>query len=230
MNQETALPQSLGSSNCAHHRAQDKVAAAILPCPVLLGSQSAGCSQIAVEQHRQLAHELPEISIAQPMLPPQKPQVATNLEVVAAAWLCSNTLPLLDEDALAASLAAHSLHHHSNCSDQPRTSAGGLSKRKLIQVIDFINAHLSEDLSLAAIAREVNISLYHFVRLFKASTGLTPHQYLMQQRIARAMQLLRHTDLPIAQVAIDCGFANQSHFARYFRRFIGVSPRQFRRS
>ena len=78
---------------------------------------------------------------------------------------------------------------------------------------------------LAALA---HMSPYHFARLFKKSTGLPPHQYVIARRVERAKELLRDRDpLPLAEVAAETGFSSQSHFTRHFKRFVGVTPRQF---
>lgn len=72
------------------------------------------------------------------------------------------------------------------------------------------------------------MSPYHFSRMFKLSTGLPPHQYVMRQRIERAKALLTNTDLPVGVVAQEVGFASPSHFAQQFRRLVGTAPRFFR--
>lgn len=105
----------------------------------------------------------------------------------------------------------------------------GLSKRKLQQTLQYIHQNLSEDLSLQAIATHIGFSQYYFCRLFKESTGLTPYQYIIQQRIERAKQLLIQGEYSIVDVALQVGFANQSHFCQRFRRITGVSPRVYRR-
>jgi AraC family transcriptional regulator len=92
----------------------------------------------------------------------------------------------------------------------------GLSKKKLKQAIEYIQAHLGEELSLSAIANTLGMSQYYFCHLFKRSTGLSPHQYLIQQRVERAKHLLAQTEQTIVSVAIERGFANRSHFARCF--------------
>ena len=133
-------------------------------------------------------------------------------------------------DSMATALAAHLLRHYATRKHNIRDHEDGLSKYKLAQAIDYINAHLSvKKLSLASIATELHMSQFYFCRLFKQSTGMTPHQYLTQQRIERAKQLLRLPELTITRISEDCGFANQSHFAKYFRLHTGVSPQQFRK-
>jgi AraC family transcriptional regulator len=108
------------------------------------------------------------------------------------------------------------------------STPSGLPKAKLNRAIAYITAHLSEDLKIVDIAAHLGISQYHFGRLFKQSTGITVHNYLIQQRVKRAQQLLQETDLSILVIAEQCGFANPSHLARCFRKQIGITPRQFR--
>jgi AraC family transcriptional regulator len=133
-------------------------------------------------------------------------------------------------DSMATALSAHLLRHYSTRKHKIREHEDGLSKYRLMQAIEYINDHLSvKKLSLASIATELHMSQFYFCRLFKQSTGMTPHQYLTQQRIERAKQLLRLPELTITRISEDCGFANQSHFAKYFRLRTGVSPQQFRK-
>ncbi len=93
---------------------------------------------------------------------------------------------------------------------------------------EFIVENLEEDLSLAEIAAAANLSQYHFARAFRKSTGFTPQQYLMQQRIERAKQLLAKNDLPIVEISLLTGFKNQSHFTTLFRKFTKLTPRTWR--
>jgi AraC family transcriptional regulator len=131
-------------------------------------------------------------------------------------------------DSMATTLAAHLLRHYSTYKYQLREYEDGFSKHKLQQAVDYINAKSCENVSLTEISTELDMSPYYFCRLFKKSTGITPHQYLIQQRVERAKQLLRQPENKIADVAMDCGFANPSHFAKHFRKYTGVSPKQFR--
>jgi AraC family transcriptional regulator len=133
-------------------------------------------------------------------------------------------------DSLATAMAAHLLRHHTTRKHGFREHEDGLSKQKLKQAVDYINAHLGEDLSLSAIASELGMSQYYFCHLFKQSTGMSPHQYLMRQRIERAKHLLKQREQTILSVAMACGFANQSHFAKCFRQYTGINPKQFRNS
>ncbi|HEY9663648.1 MAG TPA: AraC family transcriptional regulator, partial [Allocoleopsis sp.] len=129
-------------------------------------------------------------------------------------------------DSLKTALAIHLLRHY--CSTQPKLSSyvNGLSQSKLTLVTDYIHTHLHQELKLENIAAIAQISPYHFLRLFKQRLGITPHQYILQCRIERAKYLLQHSKLNIADIAIQSGFCDQSHLNRYFKRIVGVTPKQ----
>ena len=103
-----------------------------------------------------------------------------------------------------------------------------IANGRLAQVVDYIESNLNEQLSLVALARIAQMSAFHFARQFKSSTGLTPHQYVMQRRIDRARRLLRDPRLTIADVAFDCGFATQAHLTAVFRKLVGATPKAYR--
>ena len=136
-------------------------------------------------------------------------------------------------ESLANALAISLIRNHSSVGRKAARKvaaehAGGLSKRALKVVIDYIGDNLQEDLTLAEIAGAVHMSPYHFSRLFKESTGLAPHQYVIERRVQRAKELLSNTALPIAEIAFLCGFAHQSHLNRHFKRLLGVNPKALR--
>ena len=106
---------------------------------------------------------------------------------------------------------------------------GGLSDRSILQVTEYIDNHLTETIKLDDLATVLGISKFHFSKMFKQSTGMSPHQYVMQQRIERAKQLLKTEDMSIADVALDCGFNSHGHLGKYFRTFTGMTPKAFRR-
>jgi AraC family transcriptional regulator len=139
-------------------------------------------------------------------------------------------------ESLANVLAVDLLRRHSSLGRSSTTRklehgrAGGLPEASLRTALDYVGDNLATNLTLAEIAREVNMSPYHFARMFKLSTGFSPHQYVIRQRIERARALLRGTDLPVGVVAWEVGFASPSHFAQQFRRLVGVPPRSFRQS
>ncbi|NJK53576.1 MAG: helix-turn-helix transcriptional regulator [Leptolyngbyaceae cyanobacterium SU_3_3] len=131
-------------------------------------------------------------------------------------------------DSLATALSAHLLKHYATRKHVLRSYDDGLPKDKLNVAIDYINTHLGKKILLADMAAKLHISQYHFCRMFKQSTGMSPHHYLMQQRVEQAKQLLGKPERTVTHIALECGFNNQSHFAKYFRRYTGVSPTRFR--
>jgi AraC family transcriptional regulator len=112
---------------------------------------------------------------------------------------------------------------------QAQRPRGGLSVRKLRAALEYIEGHLDSELTLDAIAAVAHLSRYHFARMFKTSTGLPPHQYVITRRVELAKRLLRDgVDLSLAQVAARSGFWDQGHFTRHFKRLVGVTPKRFR--
>jgi AraC family transcriptional regulator len=110
----------------------------------------------------------------------------------------------------------------------PLPTSKGLSPERLQRVRDYIEAHLDEDLSLTILADVACLSPYHFSRSFKQTTGVGLHHYVMQRRLERAKTLMRRTNQPLALIALEAGFADQSHLNSAFRREVGVTPGQFR--
>ena len=107
---------------------------------------------------------------------------------------------------------------------------GGLPAGKLRSVIRYIHAHLEDELLLPALADLLRMNVHSFLRSFRRSTGLPPHQYVMRQRIARAKALLDQTSLSLAEVALRSGFANQSNFTTAFRRIARLTPGAYRQA
>ena len=117
------------------------------------------------------------------------------------------------------------------CSDQMAISfepSNGLSRERLKRVCDYIEAHLDDRLTLADLAAVACLSPYHFSRSFKQAVGAGPQRYVMHRRVERAKALMRRTDQPLALIAQEAGFADQSHLTSVFRREIGVTPGHFR--
>ena len=107
---------------------------------------------------------------------------------------------------------------------------GGLPAYKLRRIIEFIEAHIEQSINLNELAAVASLSPFHFHREFKRSTGLTPGKYIFETRIKRARTLLCESDLPLAQVAMQVGFADQSHFTAAFRKATSMTPRNYRNS
>jgi AraC family transcriptional regulator len=106
---------------------------------------------------------------------------------------------------------------------------GGLGPAREKRIRAYIVEHLSEELSLEELARVVEISPNYLISLFRDSMGMTPHRYVIQQRLERARELLGQPALTLLEVAQRCGFPDQSRFTTTFRRYLGVTPGQFRR-
>ncbi|MGC2236959.1 MAG: AraC family transcriptional regulator [Pyrinomonadaceae bacterium] len=131
-------------------------------------------------------------------------------------------------DSLIQTLTLHLLKNYTTANAASENIHGGLSGYKLRRVKEFIDANLEEDLSLAEIAAVADLSQYHFARAFRKSTGLTPQQYVMRQRIERAKELLAKDDLPIVEISLRTGFKNQSHFTTLFHKFTKLTPKMWR--
>ena len=127
-------------------------------------------------------------------------------------------------EALATALAVHLLQHYAVCQPTVQAYGGGLPKASLRRVLAYMQEHLAHDLSLPELAGVVQMSPYYFSRLFKQSTGLSLHRYLLHQRMERAKHLLADPRRRIGDVSQGLGFTNQSHFTTTFRALVGTTP------
>jgi AraC family transcriptional regulator len=128
-------------------------------------------------------------------------------------------------------IAMHLLRHHSNRPGRgpsDRTPAGG-SWARMQHVRDLIEASLGEDLGLERLAAEAGVGAHAFSASFRRTFGMPPHRYVVHRRIERAKRLLRETEVPVAVLAHEVGFASQSHLATAFKRAVGVTPGEYRR-
>ena len=133
-------------------------------------------------------------------------------------------------ESLANVLAVNLLREYSTAKPKVAVYEGGLGDRTIVQISDYIHAHLDQPIKLADLAEVAGISQFHFSRLFKQSMGMTPHQYLIQQRIEQAKQLLKGTKRAIAEIALECGFNSQSHFSKHVRDATGMTPNNYRKN
>lgn len=129
-------------------------------------------------------------------------------------------------ESLTQVLVIHLLRHYSTFTQTVTFNNRSLTNVQLQQAIDYIHTHLDEDLSLFKIAQVINISPTYFSSLFKRATGISPHQYVIKQRVERAKLLLTTTDLAIADIALQVGFSSQSHLTQHFKRLTGMTPKQ----
>jgi AraC family transcriptional regulator len=111
---------------------------------------------------------------------------------------------------------------------QPQQVNGGLGEKRLKLVLTYIDAHLAENIGLQDMATVAGLGQHHFSTLFGQSMGRSPYRYVIEQRIERAKRQLRQQDAVIIDIALACGFADQSHLTKHFRKLVGVTPRAFR--
>lgn len=130
-------------------------------------------------------------------------------------------------DGIASTVAIHLLEHYRAPGSAPAPAAA-LSARQLRRVQALVRDNLDQPLTTALLAAEVELSVFHFSRCFKATCGLTPHQFVLQQRMLRARTLLRESGTAVGDIAVQLGFSSGSHFSQAFARHWGMTPLRFR--
>ena len=184
-------------------------------CPTLL-------QQTAQQQAIEL---IPQLAIADPII--QQLALALKLEIQTG---CRSGR--LYGESLGTALAARLVQNYAV--SQPEFNASGLPQSQLAQVIDYMQTHLAQDISILDLATLTNMSKSHFSRSFKQSMGIAPYQYLLQQRVKRAKRLLKQPalkqqTLSMSDIALECGFANQTHLTKVFRQMTGVTPKTYQK-
>jgi AraC family transcriptional regulator len=129
-------------------------------------------------------------------------------------------------EALSTALAVHLLREYGAAVPRPKRQYGGLTRQKLVRAVEYIQDQLEADLTVSGIAQAVGMSPYHFTRLFKESTGQSPHQYVVEARVRKAKQLLTTGKFTISEAAYHVGFVDQSHLTRHFKRVFGLPPKR----
>jgi AraC family transcriptional regulator len=129
-------------------------------------------------------------------------------------------------EALSTALAVHLLREYGAAVLRPKRQYGGLTRQKLVRAVEYIQDQLEADLTVSGIAQAVGMSPYHFTRLFKESTGQSPHQYVVEARVRKAKQLLTTGKFTISEAAYHVGFVDQSHLTRHFKRVFGLPPKR----
>ncbi|MGF1499975.1 MAG: helix-turn-helix domain-containing protein [Elainellaceae cyanobacterium] len=133
-------------------------------------------------------------------------------------------------EALSQALAVHLLTKYTTRSAKLHSYEDGLSRYQLRQALDYIQANLGQNIKLEDVATFLGMSQYYFCHLFRKSMGITPHKYIIQQRVERAKTLLlQFNQQTIADIALKCGFANHSHLCLHFRQLTGTTPRAYQR-
>jgi AraC family transcriptional regulator len=127
-------------------------------------------------------------------------------------------------ETLTVGLVLHLLAHYGVAKPKAPAPRGKLNAFQLRSVVDFMDTHLSEDVSLIALARQAHVSPFHFARLFRRTLGVPPHQFVLQLRVQRALGLMKTRTLSLAQIAVESGFHDQPHFTKAFRKVLGTTP------
>ena len=130
--------------------------------------------------------------------------------------------------ALGPLFAAHLAEQYTDATVGKRNFRGGLPIRQLRKVEDYVSERLAEQISIETLAGLVELSPFHFSRVFKQATGMSPLQFVTRERITRAQQLVRETSHSLIEIALEVGYTSPSHFAQVFRRVVGATPREFR--
>jgi AraC-like DNA-binding protein len=132
-------------------------------------------------------------------------------------------------DHVVLAICAHLAHEHGGFRPYSADVKGGLTMRQAARAKEFMAAHCDETIALADVAQECGLSRGHFIKAFRMTIGLTPHQWRQHYRIDKAQAMLLETADDIAEIAVACGFADQSHLTRVFTALVGDSPAHWRR-
>lgn len=154
------------------------------------------------------------------------------IDASACATEDETTGSALFADYMARAIAARMIRKYSNATLKRSTRASantGLSTT-ISSALDYMAEHLDSNINIGDIAHATNRSASHLARLFKGEMGMPPHSYLIIMRVDKARQLLAKSSMPIAEIALECGFAHQEHLTRLFRRHMGTTPAAYRRS
>lgn len=141
---------------------------------------------------------------------------------------CRQPTDRLFVDGMRTALAAHLLGTYALDRWRPPSPAPSLDPKRLKRVLDFIEARLASDISLEDLAAEACLSPFHFSRLFRDATDLSPHRYVTERRVQAAREKLALNHSALVEIALDCGFGSQANFIRVFRKATGLTPGQYR--
>ncbi len=184
-------------------------------CPILLNQTTQELMQREIEL-------VPQFSIEDPVIQ----QLALALKTEIQTGCMSGRLY---GESLGTALAARLVQNYAVSKASFEFKSNSLPQSQLERVIDYMKANLTQDLSILDLATLTSMSESHFSRSFKQSVGISPYQYLIQQRVERAKQLLKQQVISISDIALDCGFANQTHLTKVFRQMTGMTPKTYQK-
>jgi len=190
------------------------------PAPqVLLQHSVSGRDEMADSMSRTVSRPIPLVSVVIELL--DRAAEAVDNDSAAAKHYIARASALLQKD--------HSRAIGESSGSMTRRARGGLAPWQMRQVAKHIEAALASPIGTQDCATIARLSVSQFRRAFKVSFGVTFHRYIYQRRVERAQKMMMMTDQPVCQIARRCGFADQSHFARVFRRLVGPSLADWRR-
>jgi len=159
---------------------------------------------------------------------------STHSVPATASLILDEVRGALPHDLLAASMSATrlALLLRESVSEPPRPapSKGGLASWQERKVREHVDTNIDSSILVEHLADIVSLSAAHFCRAFKKSFDVTPHAYIVRRRVECAQELMRTTRSPLSQIALDCGFADQTHLSKLFRRLTGRTPNNWRRA
>jgi AraC family transcriptional regulator len=156
------------------------------------------------------------------------PRVSAMVAAVHAEMVAGFPSGRLFLDSIEQAMAVALVHGHAVRHRPVQIYRGGLGSARLRTIKELVHAKMEDDLSLDEMAQSIGLSTAHFARMFRKSTGETPYQFVLRQRVERAKAMLRAPNARVLDVAVACGFKTQQHFAQVFRDVCGVSPTQYR--
>jgi len=130
-------------------------------------------------------------------------------------------------ESLTVGLVLHLLANYGVAKPKVPSPRGKLNAFQLRAVLECITSQLDDDVSLLTLARQAHVSPFHFARLFRATVGVSPHQFVLRLRLERAVRFMKARKMPLAQIAVECGFHDQPHFTRAFRRVFRITPAMY---
>jgi AraC family transcriptional regulator len=149
-----------------------------------------------------------------------------HIAMALRAGVQSGAVDRMYGEALSTALAVHLLREYGAAVLGPKRGYGGLPRAKLVRAVEYIQDLLDTDLTVSRIAQAVYMTPYHFTRLFKESTGQSPHQYVVEARVRKAKELLTKGKFTISEAAYQVGFVDQSHLTLHFKRVFGLPPKR----